>query len=69
MIWEEFLIDILPKKYRKQIKEKLYKIENKKNLSEAEKEDNDQYVRKLVTSPKTKEKYGLYDRDDFGIRE
>ena len=32
------LRDILPKKYRKEIKKKLYEIENKENLSEAEKE-------------------------------
>ena len=40
------LRDILPKKYRKEIKKKLYKIGNKKNLSEAEKEENDEYLRK-----------------------
>ena len=32
------LRDILPKKYRKGIKKNLYEIENKENLSEAEKE-------------------------------
>ena len=42
------LRDILPKRYRKEIKEKLYEIEHKKNLSEAEKEENDEYLRKLV---------------------
>ena len=29
--------DILPKRYRKEIKEKLYEIEHMENLSEAEK--------------------------------
>ena len=32
------LRDILPKKYRKEFKEKLYEIEHNENLSEAEKE-------------------------------
>ena len=46
----------------------------KKNedLSEAEKEENDEYLRKLVRNLNDKEKYSLYDRDDFdyyGIRE
>ena len=31
------LRDILPRKYRKEIKEKLYEIEHNENLSEAEK--------------------------------
>ena len=66
------LRDILPKKYRKKIKKKLYEIEHKENLSEAEKEKNDEYFRKLVRILNNKEKYGLYDRDDFdyyGIRD
>ena len=66
------LKDILPKRYRKEIKEKLYEIEHKENLSEAEKEENDEYLRKLVRILNNKEKYGLYDRDDFdyyGIRD
>ena len=33
------LRDILPKRYRKGIKEKLYEIEHKENLSEIEKEE------------------------------
>ena len=57
---------ILPKIYRKVIKEKLYKIEHKGNLSEAEKEENDEYLRKLVKILNDKEKYRPYDRDDFG---
>ena len=66
------LRDILPRKYRKEIKEKLYEIELNENLSEAEKEGNDEYLRKLVRILNNKEKYGLYDRDDFdyyGIRD
>ena len=42
------LRDILPRKYRKEIKEKLYEIEHNENLSEVEKEENDEYLRKLV---------------------
>ena len=40
------LRDILPKKYRKEIKKKFCDIENKENLSEAENEENDEYLRK-----------------------
>ena len=39
---------ILPKKYRKKIKKELYEIENKKNLSELEKEEIDEDLTKLV---------------------
>ena len=66
------LRDILPRKYRKEIKEKLYEIEHNENLSEAEKKENDEYLRKLVRTLNNKEKYGLYDRDGFdyyGIRD
>ena len=42
------LRDILPKKDRKEIKDKLYEIEHQRNISEAEKEKNDEYLRKLV---------------------
>ena len=66
------LRDILSKRYRKEIKKKLYEIENNEDLSEAEKEENDEYLRKLVRNLNNKEKYGLYDRDDFdyyGIRD
>ena len=55
----------LPRKYRKEIKEKLYEIEHKENLSEAEKEENDEYLRKLVRILNDKEKHSLYDRDDL----
>ena len=42
------LRDIITRRYRKEIKEKLYEIENNENPSEAEKEKNDEYLRKLV---------------------
>ena len=64
--------DILPKRYKKEIKKKLYEIEHKENLSKAEKEENDEYLRKLVRNLNNKEKYSPYDRDDFdyyGIRD
>ena len=51
------LRDILPRKYRKEIKEKLYEIEHNENLSEAEKEENDEYLRKLVRILNDKEKH------------
>ena len=50
------LSDILPKRYRKEIKERLYEIEHNENLSEAEKEENDEYLRKLVRNLNNKEK-------------
>ena len=66
------LRDILAKRYRKEIKKKFHETENKKNLSEAEKEENHEYLTKLVRNLNRKEKYNLYDRDDFdyyGIRD
>ena len=51
------LRDILPKKDRKEIKDKLYKIEHQRNISEAEKEENDEYVRKLVRILSDKEEH------------
>ena len=65
------LIYILPKSYRKKIKKRFYETENNED-SEAEKEKNDEYLRKLVRSLNNKEKYSPYDRDDFdyyGIRD
>ena len=65
------LIYILPRKYRKEIKEKLYEIEHKENLLEAKKDENDEYLRKLVRILNDKEKHSPYDRDDldyYGIR-
>ena len=49
-------------------------MKQKKNedLSEAEKEENDEYLRKLVRNLNNKEKYSLYDCDDFdyyGVRD
>ena len=38
------LRDMLTKKCRKEIKKKLYEIEHKENISEAEKEENDEYL-------------------------
>ena len=59
------LRDILPKKDRKEIRNKLYKIEHQRNISETEKEENDEYLRKLVRILNDKEKRGIYDRDDL----
>ena len=42
------------------------------NLTEAEKEENVEYLRKLIRTLNNKEKHGLYDHDDFnyyGIRD
>ena len=66
------LRDIIPRKYRKEIKEKPYKIEYKKNPSEVQRKEIDEYLRKLVRTLNNKEKYSLYDRDGFdyyGIRD
>ena len=51
------LRDILPRKYRKEIKEKLYEIEHQENLSE----ENNEYLRKLVRILNDKEKHSPYD--------
>ena len=66
------LRDVLPKRYRKEIKEKLYEIEHKENLLEAKKDENDEYLRKLVRILNDKEKHSPYDRDDlnyYGIKD
>ena len=66
------LKDLLLKRYRKEIKKKLYEIENSEDLSEAEKEKNDEYLRKLVRNLNNTRKYHLYDHDDldyYGIRD
>ena len=66
------LREIFPKKDRKEIKDKLYKIKHQRNISEAEKEENDKYLRKIVRILNDKEEYSLYDGDDFdyyGIRD
>ena len=60
------LRDTFPKKDRKEIKDKLYKIEHQRNISEEEeKERNKEYPRKLVIIHNDKEKYGPGDCDDF----
>ena len=59
------LRDILPKKDRKKIKDKLYKIKHQRNTSEEERERNNEYLRKLVRMLNDKEKYGPGNRDDF----
>ena len=59
------LRDILPRKYRKEIKDQLYEIEHQRNISEEEREKNDEYLRKLVRILNNKEKYGPGNRDDF----
>ena len=66
------LRNILPKNDRKEIKDKLYKIEHQINISEEERERNDEYLRKLVRILNNKEEHGPNDRDDFdyfGIRD
>ena len=77
------LKDILPKRYRKETKEKLYEIEHNENLSETEKEENDICLRKLVRvlndkekekkkKRKDKEKHCPYDSNDldyYGVRD
>ena len=55
------LRDILPKTDRKEIKDKLYEIEHQRNISEAEKEKNDEYLRKLVRILNDKEKHSPHD--------
>ena len=55
------LRDILPKKDRKEIKVKFYKIDHQRNISEEEQE----YLRKLKIIFNNKEEHSLYDRDDF----
>ena len=59
------LRDILPKKDRKEIKDKLYEIEHQRNISEEEQEENDDYLRKLVRILNNKEKYGPGNCDNF----
>ena len=58
------LRDILPKKDGEEI-DKLYKIEDRRHLSEEEKEENDEYLRKLLRILNNKEEHGPNDHDDF----
>ena len=64
--------DIVTKNNRKKIKKKLYEIENKKNLSDKEKEKNYYNLFELVNKLKKGEKYKYHERDalDYhGIRD
>ena len=66
------LEDIVTKDDRVKIKKELYEIENKKNLSDKEKEKIDDNLLKLVNKLNKKEKYRYHDRDDLdyhGIRD
>ena len=54
------LRDVLPKKYRKKIKEKLSEIKQE-NFSEVEKEENDEDLRKLGRIPNDFDYYGIRD--------
>ena len=55
------LRDISPKKGRQEIRDKLYEIEHQRNISEEEKEGNDEYLRKLVRILNNKEKYSTHN--------
>ena len=59
------LRDALPKKGRKEIKDKLYKIEHQRNIPEEERERNDEYLRKLVRTLNNKKEHSPNDRDYF----
>ena len=64
--------DILTKDDRVEIKKELYEIENKKNLSDKEKEKIHDNLLELVNKLNKKEKSRYYDRDDLyyhGIRD
>ena len=57
--------DIVTKDDRVKIKKELYEIENKKNISEKEKERVDDNLRELLNKLNKKDKYKYYDRDDL----
>ena len=62
----------ITKNDRKKIKKELYEIENKKNLSDMEKEKNYDNLVELKKKLNKKEKYKHHDRDDLdynGIRD
>ena len=64
--------DIVTKDGRVKIKNELYEIEDKKNLSDKEKEKIDDNLLELVNKLNKKEKYRYHDRDDLdyhGIRD
>ena len=67
---EDLIVSLL--KSKQSIAELFNKIEHNENLLEAEKEENDEYLRKLVRILNDKEKHSPYDRDDldyYGIRD
>ena len=64
--------DIVTKDDRVKIKNELYEIENKKNLSDKENERIDDNLCELVNKLNKKEKYRYHERDDLdyhGIRD
>ena len=54
---------------QKKNKEQLYEIENKKNLSNKEKEMINDNLLELVNKLNKKENYRYYDRDDLDYQE
>ena len=64
--------DIVTKNDREKIKNELYEIGNKKNLSDKEKEKIDDNLLELINKLTKKEKYRCHDLDDWdydGIRD
>ena len=64
--------NMVAKNDREKIKKEPYEIENKKNLSDKEKEKNYDNIVELVNKLNKKEKYKYHDRDDLdyhGIRD
>ena len=61
--------NIVTKNDRKKIKKELYEIENKKNLSDKEKEKNYDNLVELVNKLNKKEKYTYHDRGDLDYHE
>ena len=64
--------NIVTKNDREKIKNDLYEIENKTNLSDKEKEKIDDRLLELVNKLNKKEKYRYHDRDDLdfhGLRD
>ena len=57
--------DIVTKDDRVKIKKELYEIENKKSLSDEEKEKNYDLFLELVNKFNKKEKYRYHDRHDL----
>ena len=58
--------DIVTKDDRVKIKKELYEIENKRNLSDKEKERIDDNLCELVNNLNKKGKYRYHERDDLG---